>query len=150
MIEIKKKLKVKCREFVDERMKTIQQFISSNQNALQNEMKSSVGDKHETGRAMLQLEMEKASFQLDSIYKMNEIVSKINFNSKSDVAKLGSLVITSNGNYFLAISAGTIKLKNKIYYAVSLSSPIGNQFLGANEGDKIDLNGKRITIKKIY
>ncbi len=41
-----------------------------NKKALFSETKSSAGDKHETGRAMLQLEMEKTSQQLAVINQM--------------------------------------------------------------------------------
>jgi hypothetical protein len=150
MVEIKKKLIIKCQDFVDGRMKTISKTISSNQSALQSESKSSAGDKHETGRAMLQLEMEKASLQLESVNEMKATLDKINLNSDSDNSKLGSLVITSSGSYFLSISAGKIEVDNKGYYAVSLSSPIGKQMLGAKRGDKVNFNGKIITIKRIY
>lgn len=150
MDEIKNELIIKCKNFVDERMKTIHEIISSNQKALQSETKSSAGDKHETGRAMLQLEMEKASLQLESVNQMKETLDKINFHLKSDIAKLGSLVITSIGNYFLAISVGEIKIENITYFGVSLSSPIGKTLLGIEQNKEIAFNGKQITIKQIY
>ena len=54
--------------FVNNRLQTVQDTLfHSNQKALQSETKSSAGDKHETGRAMLQLEMEKAGQQLSGI-----------------------------------------------------------------------------------
>lgn len=59
-MSLKEELYELCVDFVDSRLSTIQQTIESNQKALTSETKSSAGDKHETGRAMLQLEMEKA------------------------------------------------------------------------------------------
>jgi len=70
MIEHKEILFNTCVEFVNKRAKTVASIIRSNQKALTSETKSSAGDKHETGRAMLQLEMEKASLQLEGIYTM--------------------------------------------------------------------------------
>ena len=58
-MNIKEELLKKCHQFVNNRLQNIEETISSNQTALQSETKSSAGDKHETGRAMLQLEMEK-------------------------------------------------------------------------------------------
>ena len=66
-----------CKTYVDKRLETIEEIISSNQKALQSETKSSAGDKHETARAMLQLEMEKAGQQLASISQMRLILAKI-------------------------------------------------------------------------
>ena len=147
MKEIKEQLYNACIAFVQKRADTVQHIISSNQKALSSETKSSAGDKHETGRAMLQLEMEKASQQLKGIHEMKSALSKINLNS-SDQVKLGSLIITNIANYFLAISAGEIKLENQIYYAISPSSPIGKLLLGKRVGDVILFN-KEINILEI-
>ena len=51
---IKQQLYKKCQDFLNQRLETIQNTILDIQNALQSETKSSAGDKHETGRAMLQ------------------------------------------------------------------------------------------------
>lgn len=131
-----------CQEFVNNRLQTVEEIISSNQKALQSETKSSAGDKHETGRAMLQLEMEKASQQLEGIQQMKTILSKINFSNSSETAHLGSIVKTSSGNYFLSISAGKLIIENTTYYAVSVSSPIGKILLGKKENDLYNFNGK--------
>ncbi|MBL4643926.1 MAG: 3-oxoacyl-ACP synthase, partial [Flavobacteriaceae bacterium] len=75
---LKQELYNQCEDFVHKRLQTIQDIITSNQKALQSETKSSAGDKHETGRAMLQLEMEKAGQQLSGITLMKETLAKIN------------------------------------------------------------------------
>lgn len=148
MKELKKKLFSECAKFVQGRADTIQNIISSNQKALSSETKSSAGDKHETGRAMLQLEMEKASQQLSSINDMKSALSKISLEN-SDNVKLGSLVVTNHINYFLAISAGEIKMENQVYYAISPSSPIGKLLLGKRAGDSFNFN-QEFTIETIY
>ena len=105
-MNLKKELYKKCETFVNKRLQTVEDIISSNQKALQTETKSSAGDKHETGRAMLQLEMEKAGQQLAGISQMKLILAKINILKKSEVAHLGSVVETGFANYFLSISTG--------------------------------------------
>ena len=72
-------------------MDTVEQIISSNQKALQSETKSSAGDKHETGRAMLQLEIEKASQQFKAIRDMRTVLAKIDLVKESKTAHLGSV-----------------------------------------------------------
>lgn len=129
-MELKKQLLESCKLFVNERLQTVQQTISSHQKALASEAKSSAGDKHETGRAMLQLEMEKASQQLLGISEMNTVLSKINTSNATKIAHLGSIVYTCMGTYFLSISAGKIILENNEYLAVSVVSPIGKILLG--------------------
>jgi len=65
-----------CVQLMDIRFKSIQGHISDLQNSLLSETKSSAGDKHETGRAMLQLEREKAGRQLAEINKLRTALSK--------------------------------------------------------------------------
>jgi transcription elongation GreA/GreB family factor len=142
--KIKQQLYQNCLEFVDERLKTVTNIMDSNKKALFSETKSSAGDKHETGRAMLQLEMEKTSQQYNSINQMKQIIQKINLEKNSEVISLGSLIITDKANYFLAISYGKISIDSVDYYAVSTNSPIGKQLLGKHIGDVILFNNAEI------
>ena len=119
------------------------------QKALLTETKSSAGDKHETGRAMLQLEREKAGMQLAEIQKAKEILSRIDINKTSNAICLGSIIYTSGANYYLAISAGEIKLKSEIFYAISTSTPIGKLLLSKQPGDSIVFRNQNIKIEKI-
>jgi len=146
---LKSELFKACMQYVNQRVDTVHQIIRSNQNALVSETKSSAGDKHETGRAMLQLEMEKAGQQLAAVDEMRVVLSKIKDMEHSKVIKLGSLVITDHANYFLAISAGQIKISNIMFYAVSPVSPIGKLLLGKTEGDDFNFNQK-IVIQEVY
>ncbi|WP_372793821.1 3-oxoacyl-ACP synthase [Lutibacter sp.] len=143
--EIKRKLYEACLLFVDEKYNTVTSIIESNKKALFSETKSSAGDKHETGRAMLQLEMEKASQQLAVIFEMKEALSKIEIQKTSKMICLGSLIITNKASYFLAISTGKITIENTNYYAVSTNSPIGKQLLGKSIGDRIPFNEAEIS-----
>ncbi len=145
---IKQLLLRACSHFIEERSKTVNEIITSNQKALFSETKSSAGDKHETGRAMLQLEMEKASQQLVIISEMKEVLKRISIENKSNIICLGSLIITNKVNYYLSISAGKITINSVEYYAISTNSPIGKQLLGKKVGDSIPFNKAEIrTIK---
>nr|WP_298990684.1 3-oxoacyl-ACP synthase [uncultured Polaribacter sp.] len=148
-MNIKEELLKKCHQFVNNRLQNIEETISSNQTALQSETKSSAGDKHETGRAMLQLEMEKAGQQLANTQQMKETLAKIDVLKKSTNAHLGSLVKTNTGNYFLSVSAGQLKVDNELYFAVSLSSPIGKLLLGKSVNEQVMFNSKNIKLLSI-
>ena len=145
-LKIKEALFEQCEVFVNKRLYNIENVISSNQKALQSETKSSAGDKHETGRAMLQLEMEKAGQQLAGITQMKVVLSKIDILKKSKNACLGSVIITAKVSYFLSISAGQLVVADKSYFAISVSSPMGKLLLGKQEKEVISFNGKTIEI----
>jgi transcription elongation GreA/GreB family factor len=134
---------------VNQRLQTVENTISSNQNDLSSETKSSAGDKHETGRAMLQLEMEKAGQQLVMIRDMKKVLDRIQLFSFSKTVHLGSVVYTEKANFFISISAGELLVFGKSFFAISLSSPIGKLFLGKEENDTIIFNGNAIKIAKV-
>lgn len=149
-MEIKQELYKLCEAYVNKRLQTVEEIISSNQKALQSETKSTAGDKHETGRAMLQLEMEKASQQLSGVTLMKETLAKLNVAKTSKIAHLGSVVITNTANYFLSISVGQLVVEDKVYFAISVSSPIGKLLLGKKVNDEVIFNGKEIKIKSVF
>lgn len=147
-MSLKEELYKVCKLYVDKREETITTIISSHQNSLTSETKSSAGDKHETGRAMLQLEMEKAGQQLQSITLMKKTLAKVDISKHAEVARLGSLITTTKAHYFLSISAGLLNIEKskKTYFAISVSSPIGKLFLGKKTGDIISFNSTKIEI----
>ena len=148
-MNIKQELHKQCEAFVNKRLQTVEEIISSNQKALQSETKSSAGDKHETGRAMLQLEMEKAGQQLAGIHQMKTTLAKIEVSKTSENAHLGSIIFTDKANYFLSISTGQLVVENEKYFAISVSSPIGKLLLGKQKGEELSFNGNKMIINRI-
>ncbi len=147
--DIKQKLLDECKIYVQQRLQRIQSTIEGIQESLTSETKSTAGDKHETGRAMLQLEREKAGKQLAEVQKLQEIVHKIDIASVSERVHLGSLVKTTRGNYFISISVGQIKIDGQMYFAVAANSPIGRLFLGKTVGDQVTFNQNNFKIINI-
>lgn len=145
----KQDLYIFCETYVDDRMVRIQKTISNIQESLTSETKSSAGDKHETGRAMLQLEREKAGQQLAEAEKMKAVLKKVPLENNAVIAGLGSLVQTTRGTYFLAISAGEYKQEAAAIYCISAQTPIGTLLLGKGIGDTIRFRLEEITILKI-
>lgn len=148
-MSIKQKLYNKCQEILNQRLQVVQQAVFDIQNSLQYEIKSSAGDKHETGRAMLQLEREKVGLQLAEIQKQFELLNKINPEIIVTTIALGSVVFTSQSNYFVAISTGEIKLDNQQFYAISPATPIGQLLLSKTKGDSIKYRNEDISILEV-
>jgi hypothetical protein len=138
-----------CHAFADARIGAAQEVIRQAQEAANSEEKSSAGDKYETGRAMAHLEKEKALAQLVAGNKLKEVLTKINPHQPTAQAALGSVVITNQGNYYLAISAGKLLIADKEYLAVSPASPIGAQLMGCVAGTNLTFQGKSFLILAI-
>jgi len=147
--QIKEELLNHCDNYVALRLDRIKQTIADIQESLKSETKSTAGDKHETGRAMLQLEREKAGIQLREIQKLQEVIAKININTSSKVIRLGSLVSTSESSYFIGISIGELIISNKSYVSIAANTPIGKLLLGKKLGDRFYFNGHEITINEV-
>ena len=148
-MSIKQKLYSKCEDALNRRLEVLQQAISDIQNNLQSETKSSAGDKHETGRAMLQLEREKAGQQLTDIQKQFELLHKINPETNQTTIALGAVVYTSQSQYFLAVSAGEIKIDGQQFFAISPATPIGQLLLSKSKGEAIQFRDQEIKILNV-
>lgn len=146
---LKETLIGKCREFASERKSHIDFQMKEIKEALFEEIKSSAGDKHETGRAMLQLEREKVGNQFYEVEDMFETLNKINISAASTVVHLGSLVYTTQSNYFIAISAGKIEVDGQTFFAISSSTPIGKLLMAKTEGQEVNFRDQKFIIEKI-
>lgn len=148
-LELKQLLYKKCADFVEERLSKIQKQIKEIQESLTSETKSSAGDKHETGRAMLQLEREKAGQQLAEVEKLKEALSKIDVTKSSQIIGLGSIVFTSQANYFIGISAGQLEVETDKFFAISSNTPIGLLLMGKIIGDEIVFREQRFVVEEL-
>ena len=148
-LRLKETLYNQCANFIENRFQIIQNTINDIQHSLTSETKSSAGDKHETGRAMLQLEREKTGNQLAEIQKIKESFSKIDISKISKTVGLGSIVTTSQNNYFISISAGEITIDNDTFYAISPTTPIGQLLLGKKLGDTITFKEQKFKITNV-
>ena len=146
---IKRELYNQCNIFIESRLRSIQNTIEEIQESLLSETKSSAGDKHETGRAMLQLEREKAGQQLAEAQKVKEILAKIDVTNSSKKVCLGSVVYTSQANYFISIGAGKITVDGIDFFAISPNTPIGKLLFSKEIGDEVFFRDENFTIKEI-
>jgi transcription elongation GreA/GreB family factor len=149
MSELKKDLYKQCLNYVQKRMDAAQQAIDEAQKASNDDTKSSAGDKYETGRAMMQQETDRNLVQLNEANKLKVALNLVNVTGTADEAETGSLVITNDGNFYIAVSAGVLTVKNDTYFAVSPASPIGLKLKGQKKGNEFTLNGKLYHIKMV-
>ena len=145
---LKAHLLQQCLELVDNRIKEIQQSIKHFQQAANEDSKSSMGDKYETNRAMMHLEKEKASSQLNQYLKMRQVLDSIRI-KKSEKVEIGSIVKTQNGTYFISVGLGPLDVDGEKYFVISAASPIGQELIGKKMGDTIIFRGQKDQILEI-
>lgn len=148
-LDLKKALHLACLDNLQKRYDTIEASLKSIEESRNNETKSSAGDKHNTARAMMQIEENKAKRQLsETILAMQEL-KQIDTDKKYDTAISGSLISTNKGEYYISIGIGKITIDKVLYYCISKNAPIGIKLIGKKAGGEIEFNGSRILITGI-
>ena len=146
---IKKILFSHCKAHLEKKIGILELQKKSLQKDLTSEIKSSVGDKHETGRAMIQLELEKLGNQIHKIELNYQRLNTIKDFKTSSIVSLGSIIFTNKANYFLAVAADSCKINSKVFYCISSQSPIGKLLIGKKINQSIRFNDIESTILEI-
>ena len=147
--DTKKQLIAACEAYVAQKLKNIQDAIDDLEAALKLETKCSMGDKYETGRAMLHLEFEKLAGQYEGFQKLRKTIRLIPSERTDKKVTFGSAVKTSTANYFIAIPAGVLEIASEKFFAVGAAAPIAQALSGKTVGEKIHFNGREISIQEI-
>ena len=134
---------------IDEKAAIVKNEIQLAIETRDNETKSNVGDKFETTREMMQLEIEKNALQLNKYELQKNELLKIDMYKTPEKVELGSLVFTEENTYFISIGLGKIEIEDEAIYCISLISPIGKALQNKKAGEKIDFQGKEILVTKI-
>jgi transcription elongation GreA/GreB family factor len=148
-MEVKQQLLQTCIDHVKSRIDTANAAISEARGAANSETKSSAGDKYETGRAMMQQEIEKNATQAGEAQKLLQVLKSIDPSKTPGTVQLGSMVKTSLGHYYFAASLGKVSLDGKDYFVISPGSPLGQAFFGKKKGDKVTFMGQKHLIEEL-
>lgn len=134
-----------CLAYAEKRIQTATEAYKSAQDSANEETKNTSSE-DDNSKAMLQIEAEQQAKHVAEARKLKEEMIRIDPTVETSVVSSGSLVITSLGNYYIAISAGKIDIEKKSYFAISLSAPVAQAIRGKKIGDKIKFNDKLIEI----
>ena len=149
MAGIKERLHQVCMDYVEERIASARQAITAARESANDDTKSSAGDKYETGREMMQQEIDRNRKQLEESQKLKLILEQIDPAKSVDLTQNGALVTTNFGRFYISISRGQIMVDECIYFAVSSVSPIGLKLMKQTEGYEFDFNGKLFRVEKV-
>ena len=133
---------------ISEKIQKLEQLIAETR-ASNNDTKSSMGDKYETSREMLQQEINNLQIQLNEHLKSQKILKNINPNPHK-VVTLGSLVETEKGMFFIAISLGELSFNQEKIFVISAESPLAKAMNGKKTGKSFVVNNLQQTIKNIW
>lgn len=148
-MDMKSRLLHHCIHVATEKVRLLRAELSSTQESATSEGKSTAGDKHETGRAMMHLEQEKLHKQLAEAQMLVAELQRIDPLVKHIRVGLGALISTDKGMFFIAAGLGKVALEGSAYFVVSAKAPIAAQFIGKTAGEKVKVNGVEYAIWEV-
>ncbi|MDE5437910.1 hypothetical protein KRE40_00140 [Elizabethkingia meningoseptica] len=137
----KETLLMQVKDAAQEKATHLEQLIESTR-ASNNDTKSSMGDKYETSREMLQQEINRLLSQLSEVNNQLDILRNMNTKPLT-VVGLGAYVETSMGNFYISESLGKINRDGVAVVAVSANAPLVQAMLKKKAGEMFELNGKK-------
>ncbi len=149
MKDVKLQIHSFCINQLEQSIASIEKVIAEAREATANETKSSMGDKYETAREMLQQEINMNMERLKKAQRDLSVLTGINPDNSSEKVVIGSLVETNNGTFYISISVGKTVCNDETFYVISPSSPIGKMLLGKAENEEISFNNKKYIISRI-
>ena len=147
--EVKVKLIELIKEDLKKKIQEMQRDFQLARESRNSDTKSSAGDKFETGREMMQKEMDKCSMMIDLYQNQWNTLDQIKLQNTSKLIDQGSLILTDKGNFLLSIGLGKIEVERESYFIISIDSPIGSLLKGKSIGDTIVFRDNNIKITNI-
>ncbi|MEO6914330.1 MAG: hypothetical protein ABI151_00675 [Chitinophagaceae bacterium] len=148
-----------CTELLNQKIQVHQRTLTDLKESASNETRSTAGDKHETALAMLQIEQKNTSLQLDHLLIQKSTLERIKPSGvssqvangtpeRSQVAN-GTLVKTTQGNFYISIPLGKITFEKQKLVALSAESPLGSKLMGLTVGEGFSFNSVNYIIQRI-
>ncbi|WP_035565614.1 hypothetical protein [Hymenobacter sp. IS2118] len=140
----KSALHVLCHAFIEQRISAARTAMQAAQESSSSETKSSAGDKYETGREMANAERDRNAAHMQQAQQLQAELARLNPEAACDSVRLGALVATSMGQFYISISAG--QLPGSEVFAVSPAAPVAVALKGLRAGEQAVFNGKAVRV----
>ena len=136
------------RHKISEKMQYFEKLILETR-ASSNDTKSSMGDKYETGRELLQQEINNLQVQLNEILKQKDFMKTV-LVKPSYKAEKGAIVKTDKGLFFISVSLGEVKTDNQKIICISPESPLAKAINGKQKDEVFSINNITQKIENIW
>ncbi len=151
-MNLKNRISAHLKSLLDERMEVSMKAMQAAQESANDQSKSSAGDKYETSRSMGQLDRNMHARQYEQARQERTILERLEGISEKTTYErvaVGTLVKTTAGYFFIAVSAGAVLMDKITVLAVSSASPIGQVLMGKQVKDSFLFQGKKKVIEAI-
>lgn len=148
--QLKRQLLEACVQMQQHRVDMARKAMDEAQQSANQEERSTAGDKYDTSRAMSQNVRDMNAKQMQEALRELALLGQLNPDATAAEARLGGIVRTSGGNYFIAISGGPFTVAGETFFAVSTAAPLGREMLGKKAGDSFLFRGKPFRIEQVW
>ena len=128
---------------INEGLETARQQFEALRSSLEGESRSTAGDKHETGRAMVQLEMEQAANRLARLEGMAREWARLGPEVERSIIGPGAVVWTPRGGFVIGTAWGSFEGPGALAWrAISSDAPLAMALKGSKAGETVDFRGQ--------
>ena len=125
--------------------------LSSLHDALSAEAKSTAGDKHETGRAMIHQEMRQVNETLQRSQSALDELTRLRQVSIAPVRVAAGVLVETTGPWVLVgLPFGKLSLDGGLVLGVSVEAPLAQSWHGAQVGDEVRLGPSTLQIVALH
>lgn len=125
--------------------------LSSLQDALASESKSTAGDKHETGRAMIHQEMHQVNGTLQRSRAALQELTRMQSSSETPLRVTSGVLVETNGPWVLVgLPFGKLDVEGTLVLGVSSEAPLAKSWSGAELGDEVRMGPSTFLIKALH
>ncbi|SMC59244.1 GreA/GreB family elongation factor [Moheibacter sediminis] len=143
----RKEIIAKLNQIVEEKIRQFQALIDDLRSS-NTETKSSMGDKYETSREMLQQEIMQIQRQLAVFQEHQSHVRRLT-DISSEIIRTGSIVKTTFGNFLIITSLGEFQIEGEKFVSISEQTPLAQQLLGKKTGDSFSIQQRAYQILEV-
>lgn len=149
-LKYKQRLKEAGVSILQERIVISQQAIQQAQESANSEDKSSAGDKHETARAMSQLDRDMYAKQLEETKRDLQLMSNLKTELLFEKVGPGAFVRCKEYSFFISLGLGTVNIEGEKIIFLSSNAPIARLLDKKSAGDVFTFNKKETEIIDVF
>lgn len=149
LMTLKEKIHLYYIHLIQDKIAEVQHNLNELTDSLQNETKSTAGDKHETARAFVHIEQANVSRQLEELQSKMTTLQSLPIHTSNEIVTKGSLVLTNKGYLYVSVALGKAMVDGVTVFALSAASPLGSQLMGLHIGGIAMVNGNRYEVEEI-
>jgi transcription elongation GreA/GreB family factor len=136
-------------EHINTKIRESEMYLNGLIDSRNNDTKSSAGDKYETGRSMMQQEIDRAEDQLQQQKIQRNELERLMKLKPGSRCEIGSIISIDDELFLIGPALGKVEIEGGIIFSISMGSPLGRLLIGKKEGEAVHFRGKLTVINRV-